>query len=752
MEKNPQEPTQPYAPMPASVVKTRLRLGSWFQQHPTVGKFVSIVALGAGSFYLWWRLVFTLPDANPFFFWPLFLAEAFGFVTFLILVVEAWEIPLTPRLPPLDLAVDIIIATYDEDIDIILPTVIGALQVRGRTTIWLCDDGRREEMRLLAEKYGINYQVRDNNRYAKAGNINAVLPKLKGDLILVLDADHVPSPDFLEATTGYFSDPKLALVQTAHSFRNHNSVMHEEVGRHEQSLFFDVLLPGRNRLKSVFWCGSAGLIRRAALVSVGGMAIATSTEDFETSLSLQVAGYEIKYHNEHLVQGLAPDNLEAYTIQRFRWAQGTIGSYRKGGRKAWSPKLSFAQRFSYTGGLIYHVTPLQRLAYTVSILAVTLFAIQPVGYAGEYYLYFWGAWVLLSMLAVSALERGVTQPLEGIRNHLIVFEAFLNALPSMFSNKEMPFVVTPKNEVDLGGWRSVKLLRLPIIITSITLLALLIRWVDLYLTAVTGQGFLTPITATGIIVASIFGVVEAAIVFSMTARVYNRRQYRKLWRFPVSLAAKVAGDKAKCIDLHHAGAGVIVAKSTVDDLAIAEGSRVPFTIQCRTTEGSSILARGVLAVSNVRPYSEAGATVRLGGPVEWNTDTDRDAVVEHCYVVEPYVARNQAWARRAPRVPVSLSANLAELPANCIDLSIYGAAFMCETDAWAVGEIVPVSLTLEDGLVVRGNLEVKNVILGEDEWFRIGGTTQWAETSWLHRYTTLAMVPASRNRSVLPPV
>jgi cellulose synthase (UDP-forming) len=752
MQKNLKDPTRPYAPMPASVIRTRIRLGSWFSRHQTAGKIISVAALLSGAFYLVWRVIFTLPGADPIFFWPLFLAETFGYITFITLVVEAWEIPLTPRLAPLDLAVDIIIATYDEDIDIVLPTVIGAKKVRGNTTIWLCDDGRRPEMKKLATQYGIKYQVRDDNLYAKAGNINAVLPKLKGDLILVLDADHVPSPDFLEATTGYFADPKLALIQTAHSFRNHNSVMHEEEGRHEQSLFFDVLLPGRNRLKSVFWCGSAGLIRRAALVGVGGMAIATSTEDFETSLSLQVAGNEIRYHNEHLVQGLAPDNLEAYTIQRFRWAQGTIGSYRKGSRKAWSRELSLSQRFSYTGGLLYHVTPIQRLAYTLSVFAVTLFAVQPVGYAGEYYLYFWGAWVVLSMLSVVALERGVTQPFEGMRNNLIVLEAFLRALPSMFTKTEMKFVVTPKNEVDLGGWGSVKLLRLPIILTALTITALAIRWYDIWLDYVYGQGFLTPISSTGIVVATVFGVVEAVIVFTMTSRVYNRRQYRKLWRFPVDMPAKLAGKKAKCIDLHHAGAGIVVPSSVVSEDQVGVGSTVEVCVQCRSVAGASIVARGQMKVTNVGPFSEAGAAVRLGGPVEWNTDADRDAIVEHCYVVEPYVARNQAWARRAPRVPVSLSANLAELPANCIDLSIYGAAFMCETDAWAVGEIVPVALTLEDGLVVRGNLEVKNVILGEDEWFRIGGTTQWEDTSWLHRYTTLAMAPTGRERSVLPPV
>jgi cellulose synthase (UDP-forming) len=697
-------------------------------------------------------VVFTLPGSEPFFFWPLFLAETFGYITFITLVVEAWQIPLTPRLPALDVAVDIIIATYNEDIDIILPTVIGAKKVRGNTTIWLCDDGRRPEMKQLAADYGIEYQVRDDNLYAKAGNINAVLPKLKGDLILVLDADHVPSPDFLEATTGYFSDPKLALVQTAHSFRNHNSVMHEEEGRHEQSLFFDVLLPGRNRLKSVFWCGSAGLIRRSALLDVGGMAIKTSTEDFETSLSLQVAGYEIKYHNEHLVQGLAPDNLEAYTIQRFRWAQGTIGSYRKGGRKAWNPKLSFGQRFSYTGGLIYHITPLQRIAYTFSVFAVAIFAAKPVGYSGQYYLLFWGIWVLLSLIAVEALERGVSQPFEGMRNHLIVFEAFLRAMPSMFSKKEMRFVVTPKNEVDLGGWQSVKLLRMPIILTTLTLIALSIRWYDTWQKAVYGQGFLGDITPEGIIVASIFGVVEFAIVASLTSRVYNRRQYRKLWRFPVDLPAKVAGQKAKCVDLHHAGAGVVLPSSVVTKDLVEVGSRITVHIECRALDGTSVLARGFMTVSNIGPFTEGGATVRLGGPIEWYSDADRDIVVEHCYVVEPYVARNKIWARRAPRVPVSLVADIAGVEATCVDLSIYGAAFMSDTDAWAVGDVVPISLTLEDGSKVNGHLDVKNVVLGDDEWFRIGGTTQWEETSWLLRYTTLAMAPSGKADSALPPV
>ena len=104
--------------------------------------------------------------------------------------------------------------------------------------------------------------------------------------------------------------------------------MHEEEGRNEQSLFFDVLLPGRNRLKSVFWCGSAALLRRSALMEIGGLATVTVTEDYETSLHLRLKGYLGIYHNEHLIQGLAPDNLTSYVIQRFRWAQGNLQLFR----------------------------------------------------------------------------------------------------------------------------------------------------------------------------------------------------------------------------------------------------------------------------------------------------------------------------------------------------------------------------------------------------------------------------------------
>ncbi len=729
----------PYPPVPTSVRKTDLRLGSWFQSRPNLIKALATLGAIAGAAYLAFRLLVTFQGADPVFFWPLFLAESFGYMTYLILVWDAWEIKPTPRPSPLVVPVDILITTYNEGLDIVEPTLIGASKIRGNTTIWLCDDGRRPEMKMLAKKYGVKYQVRNDNKHAKAGNINAVLPKLKGELTLILDADHVPSPDFLEATSGYFSDPKIALVQTAHSFRNHNSVMHDSQGRHEQSLFFDVLLPGRNRVNSVFWCGSAGLLRRQALVEIGGMATYTSTEDFETSLRLRANGYEIRYHNEHIVQGLAPDNLAAYIVQRFRWAQGTLASYRPGYRLAWSRKLPIGERISYFGGLVYYITPLQRATYAASLWSVLIFGLIPVGYAGPWYMVFWGSWVGFSLLAVAALERGSTQPFEGVRNNMIALEAFFKAMPMLFIKRELAFAVTPKNEVDLGGWPAIKLLRLPIAIAIISVAALIYRWSDILVFELYGWYWMPPLDPNALYIATAFAVLETYILGHLAIKTYKRKQLRQLWRFPVDLTSTINGSSAKCIDLHQEGGGFVMPSD-----GLPHEDQVPIEINCRSIEGHLRVARGTLHVRNIGPYTVGGTVVRIGGKIEWDDDQSRQAAIEQCYVVEPHVARNRFWSQRAPRVPVNFDAAVNNHKGKCINVSIGGAAFAVKGQLFKVGEIIDVSVKIDDSRIVTGVLEIRGISALPDGLTRLGGIVNWESEGWLADYTTMAMVPTRK--------
>ena len=71
-----------------------------------------------------------------------------------------------------------------------------------------------------------------------------------------------------------------------------------------------MIQPGNDRWGSAFWCGSAAVIRREALLGVGGIATETITEDFHTSLKLHASGWRIRYHAEPLCYGIAPHNLD----------------------------------------------------------------------------------------------------------------------------------------------------------------------------------------------------------------------------------------------------------------------------------------------------------------------------------------------------------------------------------------------------------------------------------------------------------
>ncbi len=48
--------------------------------------------------------------------------------------------------------------------------------------------------------------------HAKAGNLNHALNHVQAEFLLVVDADHVPLPQFLNRTLGYMEDPSVAFV------------------------------------------------------------------------------------------------------------------------------------------------------------------------------------------------------------------------------------------------------------------------------------------------------------------------------------------------------------------------------------------------------------------------------------------------------------------------------------------------------------------------------------------------------------
>ena len=74
-------------------------------------------------------------------------------------------------IPPVSpgLSVDLFVPVYKEPIDIIRQTVMAAVKVDYPHATLVLDDGRREEVRKIAEEFNCEYIVRENNQFHKAG-------------------------------------------------------------------------------------------------------------------------------------------------------------------------------------------------------------------------------------------------------------------------------------------------------------------------------------------------------------------------------------------------------------------------------------------------------------------------------------------------------------------------------------------------------------------------------------------------------
>jgi cellulose synthase (UDP-forming) len=299
-------------------------------------------AIAALLLYLAWRMAFTMPtgptgSSNRIAAWILIGFEALPITGLILKLVTVWNIDSTA--PPVvdeapnGMRVAILIPTYNEPIEVLSPTVAAACALDPVHETWVLDDGNREWVERMCVSFGARYIRRDGHDHAKAGNLNNALELIELerqqdgtgiDVVAVLDCDHVPLPNFLSATVGWFAEDDIALVQGPQAFYNAGAFDDDGVAG-EQGLFFNVMMPARHHAGAgPFWCGSTSLLRVSALQEIGGVATETITEDMHTTLKLIKAGWRTVYHHQTLALGLAPATPEQYLVQRRRWGMGAM--------------------------------------------------------------------------------------------------------------------------------------------------------------------------------------------------------------------------------------------------------------------------------------------------------------------------------------------------------------------------------------------------------------------------------------------
>ncbi|MCX6076305.1 MAG: glycosyltransferase [Campylobacterales bacterium] len=216
----------------------------------------------------------------------------------------------------------------------------------------------KEPIKKLCEELGPRFVYLDIECTGfKAGALNKALPYANKDteILAVIDADYVISPNWLIDLVPIFDDPKVALVQAPQDHRDGNESMLKTAMNAEYAGFFDIGMVERNEENAIVAHGTMLMIRSSAFNEVGQWNTDTIVEDSELGLRLFEAGYSAHYTNRRYGHGLLPDTMEAFKNQRHRWAYGAIQILKKHWQhfKPSSTTLTPAQKHHFITGWFF---------------------------------------------------------------------------------------------------------------------------------------------------------------------------------------------------------------------------------------------------------------------------------------------------------------------------------------------------------------------------------------------------------------
>ncbi len=234
-------------------------------------------------------------------------------------------------------------------------------------TTYLLDDTRDARFRDVAEKNGAVWLELVGFSGAKAGKINAALQRTDEDFILVLDPDHIPFPNFLDHTLGFFNDPKIGFVQVTQAYYNQYRSFTARGAAEQTYTFYGPTQMSLHGYGCAVAIGANCTFRRNALTSIGGHGIGLA-EDLITSIRLHAAGWKSVYNPVIVSRGLVPEDLGSFCKQQLKWSRGVFEvTFSELPRLFW--KLSFWQKLSYlTIGTYYFVGVTQFLFMIIPFL------------------------------------------------------------------------------------------------------------------------------------------------------------------------------------------------------------------------------------------------------------------------------------------------------------------------------------------------------------------------------------------------
>ena len=331
-------------------------------------------------------------------------------------------------------------------------TLAACARVRYPHTTYLLDDTGDPRFAELAKRNGAVWLDLKGTKGAKAGKINRALELTREEIILVLDPDHVPFPEFLDRVLGHFEDPAVGFVQVSQAYYNQSRSFTARAAAEQTYAFYGPVQMGLCGLGGAVAIGANCTFRRRALESIGGHGIGLA-EDLVTSIRLHAKKWKSVYVPEVVSRGLVPEDLGSFYKQQLKWARGVYEVAFTELPKLF-PHLSWWQRLSYLTIGSYYLFGITALLFMIfpyiylwtgaqpASMSFLLFVLTslPVGMVGVGMYLFVQKW-----MCHPAIENGIHW--RGMMLKIACWPVFLAGTLLAIVRAEIPYIPTAKEAV-----------------------------------------------------------------------------------------------------------------------------------------------------------------------------------------------------------------------------------------------------------------------------------------------------------------
>lgn len=229
--------------------------------------------------------------------------------------------------------VSILIPAHNEEL-VIKDTIENILAIDYKNFELIVIDDRSSDktaavLEELASKYeNLRCHIREKDAFpGKSAVLNEVLPMTQGEVICVFDADARVKPHFLKRIIMYLADPEVGAVQARKVIINKDFNFLTRCQDNEYVLDTHFQL-GRDSIKgAVELRGNGQLIKKQALIDIGGWNNNTLTDDLDISTRLHLKGWDIRLCSGVSVYEEGITSFMPLLRQRRRWVEGSIRRY-----------------------------------------------------------------------------------------------------------------------------------------------------------------------------------------------------------------------------------------------------------------------------------------------------------------------------------------------------------------------------------------------------------------------------------------